>query len=190
MWIRRIRRQGFKILLCNPSDKNLLRLSCQTSTMELLCKDSWQPKHVDCLSKKAPPQTFNWVLNADPTRGAANVRYEWNAKAWNLWLYAGVQGSGWSSMNPASGDSTGSIGLKKIRLVYLLDLSEGRGEIGQCNLVWVEHLWMNGLMVVMLMSYSHAVSVVLVLSGVGPVQRRWGWVTKSMLHCFRYMRCQ
>ena len=33
-------------------------------------------------------------------------------------------------MNPASGDSTGSIGLKKIRLVYLLDLSEGRGEIG------------------------------------------------------------
>ena len=168
MWIRRIRRQGFKILLCNPGDKNLLRLSCQTSTMELLCKNSWQPKHVDCFRKKAPPQTFNWVLNADPTRGAANVRYEWNAKAWK----------------------TGSIGLKKIRLVYLLDLFEGRGEIGQCNLVWVEHLWMNGLMVVMLMSYSHAVSVVLVLSGVGPVQRRWGWVTKSVLHCFRYMRCQ
>ena len=54
-------------------------------------------------------------------------------------------------------------GLKKIRLVYLLDLFEGRGEKGQCDLVCVEHLWMIGLMVVMLMFYSRVVSVVLVL---------------------------
>ena len=56
--------------------------------------------------------------------------------------------------------------LNKIRIVYLLDLFEGRGEKGQCDLVRVESLWMIGLMVVMLMSYSRVVSVVLVLSGV------------------------
>ena len=65
---------------------------------------------------------------------------------------------------------TGSTGLKKIRLLYLLDLFEGRGEKGQCDLVCVEHLWI-GLLVVILMSYSCVVSVVLVLSGVGPVLR-------------------
>ena len=62
--------------------------------------------------------------------------------------------------------------MKKIRLVYFLDLFEGRGEKEQCDLVCVERLWMIGLMVVMLISYSRVVSVVLVLSGVGPVLRR------------------
>ena len=61
--------------------------------------------------------------------------------------------------------------MKKIRLLYLLDLFEGKGEKGQCDLVCVERLWMIGLMVVMLMSYSRVVSVVLVLLGVGPVLR-------------------
>ena len=55
--------------------------------------------------------------------------------------------------------------------MYLLDLFEERGEKGQCDLVCVERLWMIGLMVVMLMSYSRVVSVVLVLLGVGPVLR-------------------
>ena len=65
--------------------------------------------------------------------------------------------------------------MKKIRLVHLLDLFQGRGEKGQCDLVCVERLWMIGLMVVMLMSYSSVVSVVLVLSGVGTVLRsRYG----------------
>ena len=67
----------------------------------------------------------------------------------------------------------GVTGLKKIRLsfsVYLLDLFQGRGEKGQCNLVCVR-LWVIGLMVVMLMSYSRVASVVLVLFGVGPVLR-------------------
>ena len=61
--------------------------------------------------------------------------------------------------------------LKKNRLVYILDLFEERGEKGQCDLVCVEHLWMIGLMVVMLMSYSRVLSVVLVLWGVGLVLR-------------------
>ena len=56
----------------------------------------------------------------------------------------------------------GVTGLKKIRLIYLLGLFQGRGEKGQGNLVCVEHHWVIGLMVVMLMSYSHVVSVVLV----------------------------
>ena len=74
--------------------------------------------------------------------------------------------------NPTYGDSTGSTRLKKIRLVYFLDLVDGRGEKWQCDLVFVECLWMTGLMVVMLTSYSHAVSVILVLTRVGPILRR------------------
>ena len=64
----------------------------------------------------------------------------------------------------------GVTGLKKIRLfssVHLLDLFQGRGEKGHCDLVCVQHLWVIGLMVVMLMSYSCVLSVALVLSGVG-----------------------
>ena len=53
-------------------------------------------------------------------------------------------------------------------MVYLLDLSQGRGENGQCDLVRVELLQMSGLMVVILMSISRLVSAVLVLWGVGP----------------------
>ena len=53
--------------------------------------------------------------------------------------------------------------LKITRVVYLLDLFEGKGENEQYDLVFVEHLQMTGLMVVTLMSYSRVVSVVLVL---------------------------
>ena len=53
--------------------------------------------------------------------------------------------------------------MKITRVVYLLDLFEGRGENEQYDLVCVEHLQMTGLMVVTLMSYSRVVSVVLVL---------------------------
>ena len=61
--------------------------------------------------------------------------------------------------------------MKKIRLVYFLDLFEGGGEKEQCALVCLERLWMIWLMVVLLTSYSHVVSVVLVPSRVGPVLR-------------------
>ena len=57
-------------------------------------------------------------------------------------------------------------GLEKTRLMYLLDLFEGRGKKGQCDLVCVEHLWIIVLMVVVLSSYSRVMSAVLVLSGV------------------------
>ena len=53
--------------------------------------------------------------------------------------------------------------LKITRVMYLLDLFEGKGENEQYDLVFVEHLQMTGLMVVTLMSYSRVVSVVLVL---------------------------
>ena len=46
-------------------------------------------------------------------------------------------------------------------------VSGKRGEGSVC----VEDLWVIGSMVVMLMSYSPVVSVVLVISGVGPVLR-------------------
>ena len=52
--------------------------------------------------------------------------------------------------------------------MYLLDLLEGRSKKRQCDSVCVECLWIIGLMVVMLMSYSSVVSVVLILSEVGP----------------------
>ena len=76
--------------------------------------------------------------------------------------------------------------LKNIRLVCLLDLFEERREKGQCDLVCVEHLWMIGLMVVMLMAYSRVVSVVLVLSGVGLVLRsRYGMSDKKRVALFQ-----
>ena len=51
--------------------------------------------------------------------------------------------------------------------MYLLDLLEGRREKRQCDLVCAECLW--------LMSYSSVMSVVLILSEVGPVLRsRYG----------------
>ena len=64
--------------------------------------------------------------------------------------------------------------LKNIRYVYLLDLFEGRGEKGRYDLVFVEHLWMIGLMVLMLMSYSRVLSALFILSGFGPVLSRYG----------------
>ena len=92
----------------------------------------------------------------------------------------------WWYGNLACDDSTGSTRLKKIRLVYPPNLFEGTEEKVQCDLVCVERLWMIGLMVVMLMSYSRMVSVVLVLSGVGPVlRRRYGWVIKNILSLFK-----
>ena len=72
----------------------------------------------------------------------------------------------------------GVTGLKRIRILYLLDLFEGRGEKGQYDIVCVECLWMIVLMVVMLMSCSHVLSVVLVLLGVG-------LHTLDFLHSFR-----
>ena len=85
VWIRRTRRQEFKIPLCNSSGGNLLRHSCQISTTEVLCVKSQQPKQVDCFRKKTPPQTSDQILNADPTKGSAKVGCGWNASAWNSW---------------------------------------------------------------------------------------------------------
>ena len=42
--------------------------------------------------------------------------------------------------------------LKKTKVVYLLDLLDGRGEKGQCDLVCLERRKMIGLMVVLLIS--------------------------------------
>ena len=64
--------------------ENLLRQSCKTSMTELLCENSQWPKHVDFFCKRAPPQTSDWILNADPIRGAVNVGCGWNVSAWNL----------------------------------------------------------------------------------------------------------
>ena len=61
--------------------------------------------------------------------------------------------------------------MKKIRFVYLLDLFERRVEKGHFGLVCVERLWMIGLMVVMLMSFSRVVNMVLVILRVGPILR-------------------
>ena len=72
--------------------------------------------------------------------------------------------------------------MKKIRLVHFLDLFEGGGEKEQCALVCLERLWMIAVMVVMLISYSHVVRVVLVLSRVGPILRsRYGLSDKNWI---------
>ena len=71
-------------------------------------------------------------------------------------------------LNHVCGDSTGSKRIEKDKVVYLLDLFEGRWEKGQCDLVCAAHLDNRANM---LMSYSRAVSVVLILWGVGPILR-------------------
>ena len=43
--------------------------------------------------------------------------------------------------------------------------------MGHCDLVCVEHRWMIGLMVVMLISYARVMSTVFILWGVGLVLR-------------------
>ena len=62
-------------------------------------------------------------------------------------------------------------GLKKTRVVYVLDFFQGRGKTGQFDLVHGERLQVIWLMVAMLMSYSRMVSVVLILWSVGPILR-------------------
>ena len=62
-------------------------------------------------------------------------------------------------------------GLKKTRVVRLLDLFERKERDGHFALVRVNHLQMIGLMVLMLMFYLRVVSVDLVLSGVSPILR-------------------
>ena len=99
------------------------------------------------------------------------VAAAWCTRTW-LRLYQTIR-------NLTSGDlgillvviELGVTGLKKTKVVYLLDLFEGRGEKGQCDLMCLECLqiyWVNGGFVNI---YSRVVSVVLVLWGVGPILR-------------------
>ena len=46
----------------------------------------------------------------------------------------------WLFGNPTCGDSTGSSWTEKDKVLYLLDLFEGKREKGQCDLVCVKHL--------------------------------------------------
>ena len=55
---------------------------------ELPRKNSQQPKHVDCFRKGAPPQTYDQILNVDPTNGVVNVGCGWNVSPWNSWPQA------------------------------------------------------------------------------------------------------
>ena len=71
--------------------------------------------------------------------------------------------------------------LKKAWLVYLLDLFEERAEEGWYDLVCVKCLSTIGLMVVLLMPFSHMMSMVLVL---------WRFKDKIMLYCFREVKYQ
>ena len=89
----------------------------------------------------------------------------WCTKKW-LRLYEAIR-------NLTSGDMgimLVMIRLGVTRLVYLLDMFQGRWEKGHCDFVCVERLWVIGPVVVML-SYSPVVHVVLVLLGVDPVLR-------------------
>ena len=63
----------------------------------------------------------------------------------------------------------GVTGLTKVRVVYLLELFEGKRVKGQRDLVRAERLQMIRLMVVRFMSYLRVVSVVLALWLIGPI---------------------
>ena len=58
--------------------------SCQTSMMELFCRNSQRPYYVDYFRKKTPPQMFDWISNVPPIGCAVNVECEQTASACNL----------------------------------------------------------------------------------------------------------
>ena len=68
--------------------------------------------------------------------------------------------------NHACGDSTGSKRIEKDKVVYLLDLFEGRWEKEQCDLLCGVLLDYWAMLV-----YSRVVSVLLIDWGVGPILR-------------------
>ena len=73
--------------------------SCQISTMELFRKNSQQPKDVNCFCKKAPFADVQPDSKCTSNfKGAVNVGCSWTARAWNLYLQAGAQGSNWDSI--------------------------------------------------------------------------------------------
>ena len=77
--------------------------------------------------------------------------------------------------------------------MYLLDLFVRMGEKGQCDLVCGAPLddWANAGLCRCPMHHVHVVSVVLTFWVVGPVLRNvWNLETKSILHCFRKVKCQ
>ena len=61
---------------------------CQTSPMEIFCKNSHQPRDVDYFGKKVPPQMYNLILNALPIEKVLQI--------WGL-AKLQVQGSGWET---------------------------------------------------------------------------------------------
>ena len=83
----------------------------------------------------------------------------------------------WWSGNSACGDSTESNWIEKHKVVYLLDLFEGKREKGQCDLVCWASLddWANASFYIdvafMLMSYSCVVGVVSIFGEIGPFLR-------------------
>ena len=182
VWIKRLRKQKtLKIPLCNPSGGNvLLRQSCQGSTKYLFCENSQQPYQVDCFHRRAPPQISDRILNVYLTSGAVNVgvggmqvhgilvsRLVYKEVVEALSNYK--KSYFWWFGNPTFGDSTSSTWTEKDQAYppprpFLRKRREGTVSFSVVN-----HLWMIGLMVVVLMSYSRVVSVVLVLWRVSSV---------------------
>ena len=186
VWIRRIKRwEEFKIPLCYPSGGYVLRQSFQTSTPELLCKNSQRSKRVDCFPQKS--STTNLWLDSEwgsdqrcvggmqihGTRGRKLVYKEVVEALLNYQKYYF-----WWCGNPDCGDTTGSNQIEKFQAhVPSRPAWEKRGE-------WTVWFRVLGSLV----SYSRVISVFLVLSRIGPVLTsrygiEWQKVPK-MFHCF------
>ena len=104
VYIKRIRRQGESKIPCVTPETESLSSDllqtivsywreshiepCQTSPMEIFCKNSHQPRDVDYFGKKVPPQMYKLILNALPIE-----------KELQIWGVAKlqVQGSGWET---------------------------------------------------------------------------------------------
>ena len=94
-------------------------------------------------------------------------------------------------LNHACGDSTGSKRIEKDKVVYLLDLFEGRWEKGQCDLVcgvllddWAMLVYVDVLFTCGECSFN----------SLGSWSYSKEWVsnlgTQSLLHCYRQVKCQ
>ena len=87
----------------------------------------------------------------------------------------------------------GVTGLRKTRVVYFLDLFEGRAEKQQCDLVCVVCLQMIGLILVYVVNVLFTCGKSSFNSlGSWSYSKEWVWNlgTKSMLYCIREVKCQ
>ena len=126
VWLQRIRRQVCPQWWRAPQTRSHSEFR-QTSTTELLCENSQRTCHVDCFHKEARGRGGLQLHGIGSSRLVCKdlVQVRSNYKKSYVWWLG----------NLACGASAGSKWIEKDKVIYLLDLFEGRGEKEQWDLV-------------------------------------------------------